>query len=115
MSDAQTNNLMGEAEAIVEQLRVLHIQRGVIPPTAAKQPEPAKFFDLEGQYLIAPGTTTAALMNDSSNLMACAIAVLDQSYQDLNECQHAALYLMQQAKALHDEAISNMLEQGLEV
>lgn len=112
MSDAQPNNIMGEAEAILEQLRALHVLRGVLPPAPTKQPEPAEFFRLDGQYLIAPGTTKEALMNDASCLLSSAIAVLDYGCQDLNETQYACLYLLKQAKALHDEAFSTMQQES---
>lgn len=111
MSDAQPNNLMAEAESIMEQLRARH---GVRPPEPAKQPEPAEFFRLDGQYLIAPGTTIEDLMNDASCLLSSAIAVLDEGCQDLDARQYATLYLLKQSKALHDEAFKKMQMQRRE-
>ena len=70
----------------------------------------AEFFSFNAEYLIAPGAEAEALMNDASCLMAAAISILLQS--SLDDSQHGALHLMNQAKAALDEANSKLMRQG---
>ena len=64
----------------------------------------AELFSMEARYLVSADSTPAQLMNDTSCILGSAIAVLESAHERLDGKMYAALYLMQQAKGMHDEA-----------
>lgn len=72
----------------------------------------AELFSMEATYLVSPDSTADQLMNDSSNILDSAIAVLENACERLNGEMYAALYLMKQAKGMHDEAHSRLIRAG---
>jgi hypothetical protein len=76
------------------------------------QPVPAELFTMDGTYLIGADCTPGQLMNDSSCFMASALGVLEEKTGDLSNGQWAALYLLRQAKGMHDQAQSMLIQSG---
>ena len=69
----------------------------------------AALFSMSGRYLVSADSTPEQLMNDSSCLLGSAISVLEGAHERLDGAMYAALYLMQQAKGMHDEAHSKLI------
>lgn len=81
--------------------------------TVNQQPEGrAELFSMEATYLISPDSTADQLMNDTSNILHCAIAVLEGAFEKLDGEIYAALHLIKQAKGMHDEAHSKLIHAG---
>ncbi len=77
------------------------------------QTAPPELFSMEARYLIAPGSTASQLMTDSSCMMASALGVLEEAFHGLTDCQWAAVYLLKQAKGMHDHAHGILIESGV--
>ena len=69
----------------------------------------AALFSMSGRYLISADSTPDQLMNDTSCILNSAIAVLEGAYERLDGEMYAALYLIQQAKGMHDEAHAKLI------
>lgn len=76
------------------------------------QPAPADLFTMSAKYLIGADCTPGQLMNDASCLMESALGVLGDGHNKLSSGQWAAVYLMQQAKGMHDQAHSILIRLG---
>lgn len=67
----------------------------------------APFFSLNAIYSAAPGTAADALFNDSECLLASAIGVLIELSGSVDHhALHGAIYLLQQAQATQNAALS---------
>ena len=63
-----------------------------------------EFFSLSGKYLIAADASAADLVNDVACLLGCALDILDdERFEHRSEAEWGAIYLLRQARALHNE------------
>jgi hypothetical protein len=76
------------------------------------QPAPAELFTMSAKYLICPNGTPGQLLNDASCLLDSALGVLMENHNELTSWQWASVYLLQQAKSMHDRAQSMLIQAG---
>ena len=69
----------------------------------------AELFSMSAKYLVSADSTPDQLMNDTSCILDSAIAVLEGAHERLDGEMWAALYLMRQAKGMHDEAHAKLI------